>query len=478
MDKIFLFLSGIRWQDLVDIILNSYILFRVYALLRGTNAFRVLIGIALLWFFQRVSDSLGLIVTSWAIQGITAVAALIIVVVFRNEIRSVLQAKNFKSIFWGFPRGPSETPVETIVECAFELARRRVGALIVMPGNEDLTESVHSGIGWHGLISNEMILSIFWHDNPVHDGAVIIQADHITEVGVILPLSHREDLPSHYGTRHRAAAGLAERTDALVIVISEERGEVSVARGRDLSPMRDKDELLGILEQHAGVSPKLSGPVRKKRIELGVVALVSFILIIGVWFSLTRGLETLMTLEVPIEYMNRDPGMEILGTSKNTVSLELSGSGALIRSIRPDQVKVRLDLSNAVVGANTFTIKPGNISLPPGILLNNVGTPVVEVTLDKPATEELPIQVDWVGKRPDRFIISEVEILPRTVQVTAAGRILKSLSTIYTEPISVDRLEKSGEMTAKLALHPASLRLSGGSKDKVTVRYMVRERAP
>ncbi|MFH0974519.1 MAG: DisA protein, partial [Spirochaetota bacterium] len=102
MNNFLSFFSNIRWQDIVDISLNSYILFRFYILFQGTNAFRVLIGIAFLWFFQRLAFSLGLIITSWAIQGITAVAALIIIVVFRNEIRSVLQAKNFKTILWGF----------------------------------------------------------------------------------------------------------------------------------------------------------------------------------------------------------------------------------------------------------------------------------------------------------------------------------------------------------------------------------------
>lgn len=104
-----IFLS-IRWQDVVDITLNSYILFRFYVLFRGTNVFRVLVWIALLWFFQRVAVFLGLIVTSWVIQGITAAAALIVVVVFRNEIRSVLQAKNLKAILWGFPRKAVQTP--------------------------------------------------------------------------------------------------------------------------------------------------------------------------------------------------------------------------------------------------------------------------------------------------------------------------------------------------------------------------------
>jgi uncharacterized protein (TIGR00159 family) len=350
-----IFLS-IRWQDVVDITLNSYILFRFYVLFRGTNAFRVLVWIALLWFFQRVAVFLGLIVTSWVIQVITAVAALIIIVVFRNEIRSVLQAKNLKAILWGFPRKAVQTPIDIIVETVYEMARSHSGALIVFPGKEDLEEVVQSGIPWQGLVSKEMITSIFWHDNPVHDGAAIIQADHITEVGVILPLSQRKDLPSYYGTRHRAAAGLAENTDALVILVSEERGNVVVAKGSRMSVVNQKAKLAQILREHVGVTEKQWGYLRKEKFKIGIAALTSVLFITGVWFSFSRGLETLVTLEVPVEYMNRDPETEILDTSVNAVRLELSGSGTLIKSIRPEQVRVRLDLSKAVVGRNTLTI--------------------------------------------------------------------------------------------------------------------------
>ncbi|MFH1490883.1 MAG: DNA integrity scanning protein DisA nucleotide-binding domain protein, partial [Pseudomonadota bacterium] len=185
----------------------------------------VLIGIALLWFFQKLASTLGLIVSSWAIQGITAVGALIIIVIFRNEIRTVLQAKNFKAILWGFKKEGAGTPLQIIVDSIFELAQKRIGALLVFPGKEDLKEVVHSGISWDAILSGEMLGTIFWPGNPVHDGAAIIQGDRVTDVGVLLPLSRRTDLPSHYGTRHRASAGLAETTDALVILVSEGKGQ-------------------------------------------------------------------------------------------------------------------------------------------------------------------------------------------------------------------------------------------------------------
>lgn len=474
MEDAIRFFSSIRWQDALDITLNGYILFRLYILFRGTNAFRVLMGIAVLWFLQRISSSLGLVVTSWFVQGILAVAALIIIVVFRNEIRAVLQAKNLRSIFWGFPRASTQTPVQKIVESVFELARRRIGALVVLPGNEDLSESTHSGIPWRGLVSREMIVSIFWPDNPVHDGAIVIQGDEVTQVGVILPLSNRQDLPSFYGTRHRAAAGLAETTDSLAIAVSEERGRITVAKGTELRGVREKDELSKILEDHVGIS-SVHRKWGKEKLELAAAALVSVFFITGVWLSFTRGLDTLITLDIPIEYMKRDPGLEIIGTSVKTVRLELGGSGTLLKSIRPDQVKVQVDLGKGVAGTNSFSITSKDVFLPPGISLRSVKPALVDVSLDVLIKKDLPVQVDWVGRMPQGLILTQAKIAPDRVQVVGPKQYLDRLSTLYTEKVFVDNLLKSAIMAVEIVV-PASLRLVAGGKDKVTVDYQVKER--
>lgn len=471
------FLSSIRWQDAVDITLNSYILFRLYILFKGTNVLRVITGIAILWFFQRIAFALGLIVTSWAMQGIAAVAAIIIIIVFRNEIRNVLQAKNLKAILWGFHYKTADTPIEILVESIFELARRGSGALIVFPGKEDLKDIVRGGISWHGRISKEMITSIFYHDNPVHDGAAIVQGNNITEVRGILPLSHRENLPSFYGTRHRAAVGLAEVTDALTAVVSEERGDVAVAQNSEIRNIRSKAELTELLQEHIGISAKKTNYPRKERLEIGAAAVVSFLFITGVWFSFSQGLDTLITLEIPIEYMNRDPGMEIMNTSVDTVSLQLSGSGALVKSIRPEQVQIRLDLGKAVVGHNSFTITHEDIILPPGVFLKKIQPPVIEATLDITVKKKLPLQVDWVGKLPDRLMLTNVQIDPEKVDVTGGKLILDKISSIYTEKVPLDNIDKSGEMSVALALNPASLKIAPGSKVKVTIKYVVEKKA-
>jgi uncharacterized protein (TIGR00159 family) len=473
MTDFLLFFQNLRWQDVLDIGLTSYILFRFYVLFQGTNTFRVLVGIVLLWFFQHVASFLGLIVTSWAIEGVTAMAALIIIIVFRNEIRSVLQAKNLRGIVWGFSSKMDQTPNEVVAESIFELARFKIGALIVIAGKNDYRDFIRNGVSLNGMISKEMIMSIFFPDNPVHDGAVIINGDRIEQVGAILPLTSRQDLPSRYGTRHRASLGMAEKSDAVAVAVSEETGGVTIAKGTGFSRIDSKKQLLKILKKHSGAGIENSS---KEKLKLIMAAVTSVLFISGIWYSFSSGMESLISMDVPVEYVNRKNDLEIVDTSFGSVRITLGGSGALIRSIKPEQMKVILDLRNAVSGANTFTITNENITMPPGVILKQLMPQDIDVILDTTIKKRLPVQVDWTKKLADHLILERVALSPDTVEVVGVREILKDISTIYTERIPLDKLTESGEMTVKLALHPASLAVASGSKDRITLSFVIGKR--
>ena len=477
MEPLIQSLAGLRWQDIVDILLNSYILFRLYVLFRGTNVIRMAIAIAMLWILERMAMSMGLIVTSWAMQGIIAAAALIIIIVFRNEIAGVLQARSFKSFFWGIPQRQIRTPIEIIVESVYELARLKLGALIVLPLKKGIETVVHGGVSWQGKLSREMLLSIFWHGTPVHDGAAVIQGDQIVEVAAILPLSKSNDLPAHFGTRHRAAFGLAEKTDALVIVVSEERCEVTVFKDRVIIIIKDSIDLDRVLREHAGTEPAANG-TRQQTMELGLAAIICLVGITGIWFSFARGFETFVTLEVPVEFMNRGPKMELLATSASSVTLQLSGSGALVRSVRPDQVKVKLDLANAVAGSNQIAIARDSIVLPPGIALKQVEPQVLAVNLDVMDQKKLPIQPDWAGKLLAGLILQDVRIIPDMVKVMGGSLALKDIQTIYTEKIPLENITTDGKISVGLVLLPSYLKLDDESQNHVEVFYKIARRPP
>jgi YbbR domain-containing protein len=160
------------------------------------------------------------------------------------------------------------------------------------------------------------------------------------------------------------------------------------------------------------------------------------------------------------------------------VRLQLGGSGALIKSIRPEQIQVRLDLDNAVAGKNAFSITQENITLPPGITLRKITPSVVEATLEITIKKVLPIQADWVGELPKNIIMSEVALVPETITITGGNRILDNISTIYTEKIPLDNIKNSGGITVSPVLNPASLKITSKSRDKIIVYYVITTRIP
>jgi YbbR domain-containing protein len=217
--------------------------------------------------------------------------------------------------------------------------------------------------------------------------------------------------------------------------------------------------------------------LKREQYKAVAAAVISFLLVTSVWLSVSRGFYTMVSLEVPIGYMNLKPEIEIFDTSVNSVHLHLSGSGALIKSVRPEQVQVKIDMSSAVPGENTFNITPNNIVLPPGVFLKKVEPSFIEASLDIPITKMLPVQVDWVGTLPSDLLLTEAKLKPETVQIIGPGIRLREISTLFTHKVRLESLSKSGRLKADLAFDPEYFKAAPGSPDKVTVEYTIGRRA-
>ncbi len=470
MEQFLYSFSGLRWQDALDILVNSYILFRLYVLFRGTRVIRALLAIFVFWAAGQAAISLGLVITNWAMQGIITVAALIIIIVFRNEISSVLLTKNFKSFLWGIPKYQFKTPINIIVDSVFDLAHKKIGALIVLPLKQGMASVVQGGIPINGKLSQEMLVSIFWGENPLHDGATIIQGNQIISAGSILPLSKSEDLPSFFGTRHRAAQGLSEYTDAMIIVVSEERGIITMFKENQTHNIENRATLEQLLKDHTG-DDSLKKGFRHPSINLIAAAIFCLLSITGLWFSFAKGMETFATHDVPVEFINPDQKMEIISTSASNVKLLISGAKPLINAIKPEQINIELNLSQSIIGMNKLAITKENILLPPGIRLKKIDPPELDIKLDTMIEKKLPIQPHWIGKLKPGLIMIEAKAVPSVVQVTGGGLDLKSISTLFTEPIQLDKILESGTIKVNLILMPASLKLK--NKDKIQIEYLI-----
>ena len=465
-------LLSMRLLDVLDIALTSYILLRLYILFRKTALFRVIAAIAGLWAFQRISAASGLIVTSWLMQGFIAFTALIIIILFKEDIRRILEVKNLGTILWGIPRRSASTPVEIISETVFELARGATGALLVFPGKDNIEGLIQTGLPWNGTISREMLLSIFWQGNPVHDGAAIIHGDRVKSVGAILPLSKQEGLPSHYGTRHRAALGLTEEADALVVLVSEEQGAVSYTVDGRLRPVMNQTALQRILAGHLGIAQQEEPHPAREKAGMVATALICVVIVAGIWLGFSRGQESLVTLEIPIEYQNRDPALTITQASVDIVKVAVAGPGPIIRSLDRDQIQVTVDLKQAASGAHAIALTADNIAMPPGVILRNVTPSRVDVDLDVTISKKIPVQIDWVGTMPSNLIVPQIVLTPSAVVVTGPERFIRTVETIYTERVPVEKVLNTKGFKAALAIPPA-LRPAPGEKAEVIVTSTV-----
>lgn len=229
--------------DIIDIGIISFVIYRILLLLRGTRAFYMLITIIILIVFFGISDFLGLKTISWVLSNMTGYFFVALVVIFQPEFRRALASFGESKFF------EKSTPLNTVMvdelsKGSVNLANRKIGALIVFQRNTNISHYIENlGVKIDSLLTKDLLLSIFIPYSPLHDGAIIVNGSRIEYAGAILPLTKREDISSQYGTRHRAAIGITEETDAVVVVISEERGEISLVVGGNIYPNLDGPSL-------------------------------------------------------------------------------------------------------------------------------------------------------------------------------------------------------------------------------------------
>jgi diadenylate cyclase len=222
-------LSNFRIQDAIDIAIIAFVIYRIIDLIRGTRAAQMLIGLTVVFLTYLSSQYFSLYTLNWILDNFLSSILLVIVVIFQDDIRRALTQVGTRPFFGVEPRLHGQD-LEEIVRAAVSLASKRIGALIVLPRDVGLNQYIEVGTSLDAKVSKELITSIFLPTSPIHDGALIIQHGRIIAAGCFLPLTTNPHVSKTLGTRHRAAIGLTEETDAIVVVISEEEGAISLVR--------------------------------------------------------------------------------------------------------------------------------------------------------------------------------------------------------------------------------------------------------
>lgn len=215
------------WSAL-DVLLLAIIFYQILLLIRGTRAAQILIGMLLVVGLFVMSNVFPLTTVNWMMNKFYSSFIIILIIIFQDDIRHVLSSMGRRNIFVGQDRSTSLHIIDEISRAASALAAKRIGALIVIERGIILTRYVDIGIPLDAKISKEILMSIFHPSSPIHDGAIILQQGRIAAAGCFLPLTRDEHVDPNLGTRHRAALGISEETDAMVVLVSEEGASVAI----------------------------------------------------------------------------------------------------------------------------------------------------------------------------------------------------------------------------------------------------------
>lgn len=248
--------TRIMWTDIVEIIIISFLVYQILLWIRDTKAWNLLKGIIVILIFLLFAALLNLSTILWIMEKIFSVGIIAVVIVLQPELRRALEQlgqKNFVAGLMPFDTKTSEglfsdKTVNEIVKASFEMGKAKTGALIVVEKNQKLTEYERTGIAVDAVVTSQLLINIFEHNTPLHDGAVLVRGDRVVAATCYLPLSDSTRLSKELGTRHRAGVGVSEITDSMTIIVSEETGRVSVAYEGKLTRNVDADTLRKMLE--------------------------------------------------------------------------------------------------------------------------------------------------------------------------------------------------------------------------------------
>jgi len=386
-----------RWRDGIDIACMAFVVYQAYIRFRGTQAARIGVGLAVLGLFYFLASQAGLFLTTWVLGGIWAAAFILVVVVFQAEIRQILEQVNpVLSTPKIFRRTPAEARIAdflvTIADTCFSLAKKRHGAILVFERNDPVEPLLRSqGVRIDAEVSDLLLDNLFTPSSPLHDGAIYLRAGRVCRAGCILPLSESRSLPYTYGTRHRAALGITERSDALAVVVSEERGAVSVVDRGGMVTLPGSSELLTWLNSRLSGAKKRRAQWRWRdmleaniRPKLGALAAVCIL-----WLILVGPQNTEVGFAVPVVYYNIPGHLDMTGRNTQEVYLRVRGSRELLALLDPRGLRAQVDLSSAQAGRSRFPLTEHDVNIPLGLQVAGMDPSSVSVRLkERPSPSE------------------------------------------------------------------------------------------
>ena len=374
-------LHVIRRPIVADFLVLSVAFYALLCWARAARAMRIALVIVGLRVLSLLARRLDLVVTSWVLDAFAVLAILVLLLIFQPELRRAMMQLDSTLKLWPRPVVVGAPTSQAIASAAFRLARCQLGALMVITRRDSIGALLEGGVAIGAEPSSELLEAIFQKVSPLHDGAAIITGDQLLKANVVLPLTKRHGIPTSYGTRHRAAVGLAESCDALVVAVSEERSEVTLMEGVRICHMDDPEHLAMALEgnwsrPHESIGSRLRRFfIKDLRLKFAAFGLAG--VICGMSF-LAAG-TTIRTFSIPIEFNNVPSGMEVTSQSADTLEIQVRANPWIIDSIDLGRVVGRFDLGQSQPGWHALQVQQNSLDLPPGIAVDRITPRTIRV---------------------------------------------------------------------------------------------------
>lgn len=458
----------IRLQDVIDIIIITILVYQLYRWFRNTRALQVVIGLVFLGCLYFVTKSLGLFMTSWILQELGTVLFVLIIVVFQAEIRQALYRVSLLRHAIGRHVHEPQLDLRELADTVFNLASTRTGALIVLQRRESLDEFLQHGSPVDSVVNAALLLSIFKDGSPLHDGAVVIADGRIKLASCHLPLATQSELPVGCGTRHRAALGLSERSDAIIIVVSEERGTVSLAEGlelRILVSVNDMQEKMAELLALKGDSA--SGFITPGRVHDLRTKIAVLVLVLVSWLILTTKQGEIITVSAPVRFKNLPEKFSLQKNVPEELDVQLKVLSSLIPSPKQLDVVAEIDLANVHEGINQVAIRNEDIKLPVGVKISQVKPNTVKVTMARKVRKQVPLRIVTTGTMPGRLHVKRQSTDPVSITVEGAEQTLSHLESLPLEEIDLSKIGRTVVLERSVLTPSPQVKVIGSSMVKV-----------
>lgn len=384
----------IGFSEILDVAIMSFLIYIVLMWFKKSRAAFVLTGIIIIAAVYLLAQQFNLVLTTWVFQGFFAVILLASVVIFQEEIRRFFEQVAVWSLNPRLRKHKTTLPrteIEILVRTLTDLAHDKIGALIVLKGKNLIMGHLDAGVDLNGQLSEPMLKSIFDPHSIGHDGAVVIDGNKIIQFGAHLPLSKNLKQMEHGGTRHAAALGLSEMTDALCLVVSEEKGTISAARHGKMHSLKDFESLWHIIENfYREMIPPAEKRTWKNYILKNFKEKVTAIaLAVMLWFVQVYGSTVIYkTFTIPVEYAEAEAKLEIIATEPKEVDITFSGPRRDLYFLRKGKIRLFLKTLDLKKGTRTIKISASDLSYPQNIALENIDPSRVTVKVKEIKEEQ------------------------------------------------------------------------------------------